>query len=618
MHLLNIKRLIKDDFSRNSVVTNLMMVISVSLFSLFLLMAFLHLPISSEASAPIVPINFKALKGSSEIKNPLSAQHAFTMLKDVTVLESKLDQRPYWISIDSENLRLHSQKLLALSTRHLSTLTCWSMGMQSAAVVAEVSGNQTRNITYQADRWVYRPENQFDDPQMICRMTFVGPAVLKVQFLDNGSLGALVANFERDRGFLEGGLTIMMGLVFVAALFNRSLVFVCFGFWLFGSLRLAAMNLGWDQNFFGAKIPLEYLPEARMIGMSIYFASTIQLVRCLFDNFKNRFWKPVLHFFELMSVILGLAAFFFSYKTFLLILWPVSLIACFVVSAVVLQHFLIRRNTVSGYYLVAILVISCGVVAEVLQASLGVDFFVRFFNPGTVTLLASAMTAVSLMEYVRNTQRQRELAAANMEKMHERLKNVFNIAPAAMFVADAKGQFIEYNQHFENEFLNEYGEPLFDFLKAPDLAALYAGQGEIADLKREEIRIGMGKGQVRWFELIWARDADDLVGVVSDFTSRKDRELALHHQATHDELTGALNRRGLEWAIQLKLDQGGTELQLYHLDIKRFRHVIRAYGLHFSDRVLKAFYTELYRYLCAFADLCRLHIDQFVVLVNQE
>lgn len=598
--------------------TNLLMVASVTLFSLFLLLTYVHSSVDELHETGINNQAFKVLKDPEGRYSVLSAAAAVTSLRATLKLETRLDEGPFWIELNTSNLIGASDKSIAFETRHLASLSCW--GFQSGRLIEgfTVSGFEQSSVSYQSGAWIYRVPKSFDFNTLECRAAFIGPAVLSIQFLDNTIVERRIAAFERDRGFLEGGLAIMIGLVFVAALFNRSRLFLCYGFWLIGSLRLAAMSLGWDQHLFGIQVPLDRLPEIRMLGMSIYFGATLMLASCLFDNFLNRFWYPFLLFLQGMIVVFGVMTFTCSYKTFLLVMWPISVLACSVVAMVVIQHFLMRRNTVSAYYLCAMLITLCGVVAEVLQASLGVDFFVRLFNPGTVTLLASAMTAVSLMEYVRNTQKQREQAAVNMEKMHERLKNVFNIAPAAMFVADSRGKFIEYNRHFENEFLNEHGEALFDFLKAPDLAALYAGKGNTSDLNREEIRIGLGKGQVRWFELIWARDTDDLVGVVSDFTSRKDRELALHHQATHDELTGALNRRGLEWAIQMKLDQGGTELQLYHLDIKRFRHVIRAYGLYFSDRVLKAFYTELYRYMCAFADLCRLHIDQFVVLVNEE
>lgn len=598
--------------------SNLWMAFSVTLFSLFLLLTYQHGSSSGKYSFLLDSQPFKVLRDSEGRYTVSSVQQAFAVLAPTVELDTHLDQTPYWIQLDTLAIREGADRSLALKTRHLSSLQCWGYQPDPSPPLFYVSDSGSSNIAYQAGAWIYRPTQAFNESKLVCRVTFIGPAVLSLYFPENRALQGLISDYERDRGFLEGGLAIMIGLVFVAALFNRSRLFACYGLWLMGSLRIAAMSLGWDQHLFGAEIDLAHLPEIRMLGMSIYFASTVMLATCLFDNFHNRFWRPFRFFLLGMSVVFGVIALTCSYKFYLMVMWPVSVLACCVVSMVVVQHFMIRRNTVSAYYLGAMLITLCGVIAEVLQAWLGVNSLVSYFNPGTVTLLASAMTAVSLMEYVRNTQTQRELAARNMEKMHERLVNVFSIAPAAMFVADSQGNFIEYNRHFENDFLQDKGEPFFDFLKKPAIKALREKDTGAQSINREEIRVGLGSGQVRWFELIWSRESEDMVGVVSDFTSRKDRELALHHQATHDDLTGALNRRGLEWAIQLKLDKGVDQLQLYHLDVKRFRHVIRAYGLSFSDRVLKALYTELYRYMCAFADLCRLHIDQFVVLVSDD
>lgn len=85
------------------------------------------------------------------------------------------------------------------------------------------------------------------------------------------------------------------------------------------------------------------------------------------------------------------------------------------------------------------------------------------------------------------------------------------------------------------------------------LCALFNLLEQPGKSSRRELPVVVGEGQTRWFELVVSRDQNELVGVVSDFTVRKDKELALQYQATHDELTGALNRRGLQNCIHKKL-----------------------------------------------------------------
>lgn len=68
-------------------------------------------------------------------------------------------------------------------------------------------------------------------------------------------------------------------------------------------------------------------------------------------------------------------------------------------------------------------------------------------------------------------------------------------------------------------------------------------------------------------ELIWVRDTatvgavtDDgevvVEGILTDITDRKGAEQELLHRATHDDLTGVLNRRGLEEKLALHADSG--------------------------------------------------------------
>jgi diguanylate cyclase (GGDEF)-like protein len=114
-----------------------------------------------------------------------------------------------------------------------------------------------------------------------------------------------------------------------------------------------------------------------------------------------------------------------------------------------------------------------------------------------------------------------------------------------------------------------------------------------------------------------SRDHRELVGVVADFTARKDRELALHFQATHDELTGALNRRGLQNIIHKRLNERAAGFTFFCVDIRHFSRLISAYGLAISDQLLRAFYTELYRHMSAYGEITRLHFDQFAVMIQQ-
>ena len=108
-----------------------------------------------------------------------------------------------------------------------------------------------------------------------------------------------------------------------------------------------------------------------------------------------------------------------------------------------------------------------------------------------------------------------------------------------------------------------------------------------------------------------------LACAVNDFTARKDEELALPYQATYDELTGALNRRGLQNCIHNRLLKGDIQFTFFCMDIRSFSKLISAFGLSISDQLLQAFHTELFGHMNMHGEISRVHLDHFVVMLNQ-
>ena len=96
------------------------------------------------------------------------------------------------------------------------------------------------------------------------------------------------------------------------------------------------------------------------------------------------------------------------------------------------------------------------------------------------------------------------------------------------------------------------------------------------------------------------------------------RERVLHHQATHDELTGLPNRNGLAERMQA-LSQGGQEgekLALVMLGLNRFKLVNDSHGHAFGDKVLLAVAWRLKECCDARDTLVRFSSDAFVIMAR--
>lgn len=576
----------------------------------FLLVSFVNLSVVDHQSSEDLPVQFSVLAGD-EIKASLFG--IIDKLKAVppqTMLRTHLNEEPYWVFAELSGSVLFNNNQMYFRSRHLVQSSCWRMDDQGNLIQLNLKSNQGRLIS--ADL-----HGEVDSRGVLCQFRFIGPASLEMGLQTSSSFAESTLNFERRQGFLEGVLYLMIGLVALAAMMTRNTLFVCYGFWLFASLRLVALSEGWDHHLFGMQLTSAILPHARMMAMAMYFASTLLMLIHLFENVRRESWLGVIRALQGTSIALMLLALFSSYSTFLELLWPMSLLGAFVVFWVVVQYFLERRDRVAIYYMAAMIATLTGVVAEILAAWFDQTFLLQFFNSASVTVMASVMTAVALAEFLRNAHRQQQLAAQQIEVAHERLESVFDIAPSSMFTCTNRGELLTYNKQFEDCFLSRTGQPTLDFLQPQHLNALFNLLEQPGRSSRRELPVVVGQGQTRWFELVVSRDQYQLVGVVSDFTIRKDRELALQYQATHDELTGALNRRGLQNCIHTILQKRAARFTFLCVEIKQFTKLIGAYGVSVSDHLLKAFFTELFRYMSTHGEVARLHVDQFVVLVNQ-
>jgi diguanylate cyclase (GGDEF)-like protein/PAS domain S-box-containing protein len=108
-------------------------------------------------------------------------------------------------------------------------------------------------------------------------------------------------------------------------------------------------------------------------------------------------------------------------------------------------------------------------------------------------------------------------------------------------------------------------------------------------------------------------------GIARDITERKAAEAALHHQATHDALTGLPNRtllrEQLEAAVQAAPTTGARPALLF-VDLNRFKAVNDTYGHAAGDALLQIAAERLVRAVGALGLVSRLAGDEFAALVH--
>jgi diguanylate cyclase (GGDEF)-like protein/PAS domain S-box-containing protein len=159
--------------------------------------------------------------------------------------------------------------------------------------------------------------------------------------------------------------------------------------------------------------------------------------------------------------------------------------------------------------------------------------------------------------------------------------------------------------------LTESGEPIHSDESA-------AGSGR-------ERRYVRRDGSIFWAEerISRAADADGrnvvCIGLITDVTARKEAEVRLRYDASHDTLTGLNNRKAFldEVTRNLKRDAGGTDepFAIFFVDLDRFKFVNDSRGHAFGDAVLTEIGRRLKDWARAGEAIARFGGDEFTALV---
>lgn len=563
------------------------------------------------------PLEFRHVADSA---SKLQREEALALLNQspsTTLLRTQLNEFPFWVLVDLSAYSIQ-RALLTIKSRHVHQAHCQVKNQAGQwSDLWNTHNPGAPQPQYHSGAWSLPMPDAPGYPLVLCKFKFVGPAHVRFELDHSEPTDAYrLARDTQRQGFLEGSLSLMIAIVAAMALNSKSRLFLCYGFWLIASLKMAALSEGWDHELFGHPLALSSLPLLRKWVLFAYFSSTVILAYEVFDNMKQGFWKPIVHILFVFIALLGILVLFAPYKLFLQIYWPLSLMTLITLMAVVIHHFIQKHNASAVYYLIAMLITLLGGMSELLAAWFDSDVFITHLNSSTVTLAASLMTAVSLTEHLRQIQLQRSRTAHRLKQAHEELKAIFDMAPSALFTANAAGRVVGQNSRFRSLFSGQSGPAMRQCLSPEVLTTQFKNLLFKGQSSRLEFKLLTQDQSPRWFELVLSRNSDTLVGMISDFTPLKDRQLELEFQANHDELTGALNRRGLVVHLKRCFAARQHDFYVFAVDVSKFSKLSVAYGGEVTDQLLRALHALLCKYMSSYGSTARIGIDQFCVVVD--
>ena len=227
-----------------------------------------------------------------------------------------------------------------------------------------------------------------------------------------------------------------------------------------------------------------------------------------------------------------------------------------------------------------------------------------------------------------------EQQASALRESEGRFRSAFDYAPIGIALVAPDGTWLKVNRAL-TDILGYPEEELVhtnykSFIFPEDLGLTMMKVGEVMSgvtaSSQMEHRYVHHNGKTVWAS--WSVSAagesssgnPNLIFQMQDITDKKLAEERLHHDATHDALTGLANRalfmRQLASALRKAQARPGHNVSVLFIDLDRFKNINDSLGHLFGDRLLVAISERIRDCLRPTDMVARLGGDEFVILVE--
>ena len=561
-------------------------------------------------------ITFKHLEQRESSLDPAAALIALKSSPDSENLESILSESSFWLMFSVPSAAQGEDVIVELPSRVTREIVCWDAANLIPLGYAnrDISTGKIRATKAGFSLFLGKTQSL---KSIICKAEFSGSAHISFVPWTTTEMEKSIKKFHHDSGLLEGGLIMLALFSLIAAVINQELMYLLFAVWLVATLRTASISGGWDMQWMGHAIPSTWLLLVRKLTFTTYYILTVALFSRLFSSdLKKRKHSLLLSCSQFLSLPLLILAVTLPYSTFLPWLWSISGFAIAILLFLLMRITLTTKSKVALLYGVSVSIILITSISEVVSAALGYRETLGIVNHVTGALLSSLVVALAIAEHLRLERQEKVFAQAE-------LKHTYEAIPIGLFTLDEQGLFLSSNPALQSILdipaasadANRSWKNYFDTSVWQDMLGAAQTQSgcdmEISYKPRNS-------HEAKWLQVKATFSKGKIEGTLQDVTVRHIATKKLELLADHDALTGVLNRRGIENALQQSIESlsAGQSVMAAYLDLDRFKLINDLYGHVAGDDVLKQVCERLQYSLGASAVIGRIGGDEFIILFN--
>lgn len=234
--------------------------------------------------------------------------------------------------------------------------------------------------------------------------------------------------------------------------------------------------------------------------------------------------------------------------------------------------------------------------------------------------------------HIQDATAQKEAEAAYQEA-ERRYRSIFENTMEGIYQSTPDGRFITANPALARihgydrpeDLINNVENIRTDFYIDPDRRSEFLRRviedGVVTDFESQVYRrdrsiiwvsenvraVKNEQGEVLFFE-----------GTIEDITKRKLQEAVAQFQATHDALTGLLNRSAISAKLETALKNRPPDryVAILYIDVDQFKYVNDSLGHHVGDQFLRIVASRLCTCLRNFDSVARQGGDEFIILLE--